>query len=112
MPLTPAIRPLGVEEQIQTFVATFSVLYGLHGHRTGCERIRYCGTQERRPPAFKTVLEADLNLPIPFDGLSFDAAISLDVIIFSEMARLLVPTGRLLDHRRGRYHRTDLERGG
>ena len=50
------------------------------------------------------LLEADLNLPIPFDGSSFDAAIALDVVVhlrnrkalFHERARLLVPTGRLL----------------
>ncbi|KAA0997392.1 class I SAM-dependent methyltransferase [Paraburkholderia panacisoli] len=50
------------------------------------------------------LFEADLNLPVPFDGSSFDAVISLDVIVhlrnrksfFHEMARLLAPTGRFL----------------
>jgi SAM-dependent methyltransferase len=48
--------------------------------------------------------EADLNAPLPFANGSFDAAISLDVIlhlgdragVFREVARVLVPGGRFL----------------
>jgi SAM-dependent methyltransferase len=48
--------------------------------------------------------EADLNEPIPFAGASFDAVMSLDVIlhlpdrtgVFGEVARVLVPRGRFL----------------
>jgi cyclopropane fatty-acyl-phospholipid synthase-like methyltransferase len=66
---------------------------------SGRARASAAGVQDR-----VALLEADLNLLIPFDGSSFDAAISLDVVIhlpnrkalFHEMARLLVPTGRLL----------------
>jgi SAM-dependent methyltransferase len=66
---------------------------------SGRARASAAGVQDRL-----ALLEADLNLPIPFDGSSFDAAISLDVVVhlrnrkalFHEMARLLVPTGRLL----------------
>jgi SAM-dependent methyltransferase len=66
---------------------------------SGSARAATAGVQDR-----VALLEADLNLPIPFDGSSFDAAISLDVVVhlrnrkalFHEMARLLVPTGRLL----------------
>ena len=66
---------------------------------SGRARALAAGVQDR-----VALLEADLSLPIPFDGSSFDAAISLDVIVhlpnrkalFHEMARLLVPTGRLL----------------
>ena len=51
-----------------------------------------------------TVREADLNEPLPFAAHSFDAAISLDVILhlrdrgrlFREVARVLVPGGRFL----------------
>ena len=80
----------------------------LHGHRIGCQRTRdWFGPRKsvgRRRSRPCRLLEADLNLPIPFDGSSFDAAISLDVVVhlrnrkalFHEMARLLVPTGRLL----------------
>jgi SAM-dependent methyltransferase len=66
---------------------------------SGRARALAAGVQDR-----VVLLEADLTLPIPFNGSSFDAAISLDVIVhlpnrkalFHEMARLLVPTGRLL----------------
>ena len=48
--------------------------------------------------------EADLNQPVPFDPASFDAVMSLDVIlhlqdrlaVFREVARLLVPGRRFL----------------
>ena len=48
--------------------------------------------------------EADLNEPLPFESGSFDAAISLDVVLhlrdrlnlFHEVARLLRPGGRFL----------------
>jgi SAM-dependent methyltransferase len=48
--------------------------------------------------------EADLNQPIPFANGSFDAVISLDVIlhlrdrlsVFREVARLLIPAGKFL----------------
>lgn len=51
-----------------------------------------------------TLLEADLNQPIPFASGSFDAVISLDVIlhlrnrleVFREVARVLVPAGKFL----------------
>jgi SAM-dependent methyltransferase len=41
---------------------------------SGRARASVAGVQDR-----VALLEADLNLPIPFDGSSFDAAISLDV---------------------------------
>jgi SAM-dependent methyltransferase len=67
--------------------------------RSGRARASAVGVQDR-----VTLLEADLNLPISFDGSSFEAAISLDVVVhlrnrqafFHEIARLLVPTGRFL----------------
>ncbi len=51
-----------------------------------------------------SVREADLNDPLPFDAGSFDAAMSLDVVLhlrdrselFHEVARLLRPGGRFL----------------
>lgn len=51
-----------------------------------------------------TLLEADLNQPIPFASGSFDAVMSLDVIlhlrnrleVFREVARVLVPAGKFL----------------
>lgn len=51
-----------------------------------------------------SVREADLNDPLPFDSSSFDAAMSLDVVLhlrdrsvlFREVARLLRPGGRFL----------------
>jgi SAM-dependent methyltransferase len=66
---------------------------------SGRARASAAGVQDR-----VALLEADLNLPIPLVGSSFDAVISLDVVVhlrdrkafFHEMARLLVPTGRLL----------------
>jgi SAM-dependent methyltransferase len=66
---------------------------------SGRARASAAGVQDR-----VALLEADLNLPTPLAGLSFDATISLDVVLhlrnrkafFHEMARLLVPTGRLL----------------
>ena len=66
---------------------------------SGRARAAAAGVQDR-----VALFEADLNLQIPFAGLSFDAVISLDVVVhlrnrevfFDEMARLLVPTGRLL----------------
>lgn len=50
------------------------------------------------------LLEADLNLPLPLEDRSFDAAISLDVVLhlsrrdafFNEVARLLDPGGKFL----------------
>jgi SAM-dependent methyltransferase len=66
---------------------------------SGRARASAAGVQDR-----VALLEADLNLPIALNGSSFDAAISLDVVghlrsrkaLFHEIARLLVPTGRLL----------------
>jgi len=66
---------------------------------SGRARALAAGVQDR-----VALLEADLNLPVPLVGSSFDAAISLDVVVhlgnrmafFHEMARLLVPAGRLL----------------
>jgi SAM-dependent methyltransferase len=66
---------------------------------SGRARALAAGVQDR-----VALLEADLNLPIPLDPSSFDAVICLDVVVhlhnrkafFHEMARLLVPTGRLL----------------
>ena len=51
-----------------------------------------------------SVLAADLDEPLPFERRSFDAAISIDVVLhlrnrqrlFSEVARLLRPGGRFL----------------
>jgi hypothetical protein len=69
------LRALGLRSQVD----------GLHGHRTGCERIRdWFGARKsvgRRRQDRVALLEADLNLPIPFGGSSFDAAISLDVVV-------------------------------
>jgi len=53
---------------------------------------------------FVTLREADLNEPIPFASGSFDAVMSLDVIlhlrdrlsVFRETARVLIPAGRFL----------------
>jgi cyclopropane fatty-acyl-phospholipid synthase-like methyltransferase len=50
------------------------------------------------------VQEADLNEPLPFEGDSFDAALSLDVVLhvgdrgalFREIARVVRPRGRFL----------------
>ena len=50
------------------------------------------------------LLEADLNQPVPFPSGSFDAAMSLDVVLhlrdraafFREVARILKPAGRFL----------------
>ena len=54
--------------------------------------------------ALLAVQEADLNEPLPFEPRSFDAAMSLDVVLhlrdrsklFHEVARLLRPGGRFL----------------
>lgn len=54
--------------------------------------------------ALLSVLEADLSEPLPFEADSFDAAMSLDVVLhlrdrsklFHEVARLLRPGGRFL----------------
>jgi SAM-dependent methyltransferase len=54
--------------------------------------------------ALLSVQEADLNEPLPFEPRSFDAAISLDVVLhlrdrlklFREVAKLLRPVGRFL----------------
>jgi len=54
--------------------------------------------------AFLSVQEADLNEPLPFEPHSFDAAMSLDVVLhlrdrerfFLEVAKLLRPGGRFL----------------
>ncbi|MGE5102244.1 MAG: class I SAM-dependent methyltransferase [Deltaproteobacteria bacterium] len=51
-----------------------------------------------------TIMEADLNLPLPLESGSLDAAMSLDVVLhvrdrtalFREIARVLVPGGRFL----------------
>jgi SAM-dependent methyltransferase len=51
-----------------------------------------------------TLLEADLNEPIPFANGSFDAVMSLDTIlhlrerlsVFREVARVLIPAGKFL----------------
>ena len=51
-----------------------------------------------------TLREADLNQPLPFSSSSFEAAMSVDVIlhlrdraeVFREVARVLVPGGRFL----------------
>ena len=51
-----------------------------------------------------TIEEADLNCPLPRESGSFDAAMSLDVVLhvrdrdalFREIARVLVPGGRFL----------------
>jgi len=51
-----------------------------------------------------TLLEADLNEPLPYPSGAFDSAMSLDVVlhlrdraaIFQELARILVPGGRFL----------------
>ncbi len=57
-----------------------------------------------RIDALLAVHEADLNEPLPFEAGSFDAAMSLDVVLhlrdrsnlFHEVARLLRPGGRFL----------------
>jgi SAM-dependent methyltransferase len=51
-----------------------------------------------------TLRVADLNEPLPFPGVSFDAAMSLDVVLhlrdrgrfFHDVARVLAPAGRFL----------------
>lgn len=66
---------------------------------SGAARARASGVQERI-----TLFEADLNLPLPFPSDSFDAVMSLDVVLhladrralFEEMARVVVPAGKLL----------------
>jgi SAM-dependent methyltransferase len=67
--------------------------------RNGRRRAESLGVDARL-----SVLEADLNRPLPFPSRSFDAAISFDVVLhlrdraklFSEVARLLRPGGRFL----------------
>jgi len=66
---------------------------------SGSARASAAGVQARIE-----LLEADLNLPLPFDPRSFDAAISLDVVLhlrdrkafFNEVARVLAPNGKFL----------------
>jgi cyclopropane fatty-acyl-phospholipid synthase-like methyltransferase len=66
---------------------------------SGRARASAAGIQDRI-----ALCEADLNLPVHFDGSSFDAAIALDVVVhlrnrkafLQEISRLLVPTGKLL----------------
>jgi SAM-dependent methyltransferase len=67
--------------------------------RVGRERAASLGID-----ALLSVQEADLNEPLPFEPGSFDAAMSLDVVLhlrnrsklFNEVARLLRPGGRFL----------------
>jgi SAM-dependent methyltransferase len=67
--------------------------------RVGRERAASLGIE-----ALLSVQEADLNEPLPFEPGSFDAAMSLDVILhlrnrlqlFHEVAKLLQPGGRFL----------------
>ncbi|HUQ79877.1 MAG TPA: methyltransferase domain-containing protein [Gemmatimonadaceae bacterium] len=69
------------------------------GLDVGRERARALGVDAQ----FST-RQADLNDPLPFDDASFDAAISLDVVLhlrdrarlFREVARVLRPGGRFL----------------
>lgn len=84
-------------------------------HTTGCTGVGLeinasalrAGRQRAAEPgvAGKLLLqEADLNLPLPFDPGTFDAAMSLDVVlhvrdraaVFREVARVLKPGGRFL----------------
>ncbi|CAB3805480.1 SAM-dependent methyltransferase [Pararobbsia alpina] len=66
---------------------------------SGRARASAAGVQDR-----VALLEGDVNFPTPLVDSSFDAVISLDVVVhlrdrqmfFDEMARLLVPGGRLL----------------
>lgn len=66
---------------------------------SGSARACASGFQERIE-----LLEADLNLPLPFGNRSFDAVISLDVVLhlrdrkalLHEVARVLAPTGKFL----------------
>lgn len=66
---------------------------------SGKARACASGVQERIE-----LFEGDINLPLPFDDQSFDAVISLDVILhlrdrktfLDEAARVLTPTGKLL----------------
>jgi len=66
---------------------------------SGSARARAAGVEER-----VTLHEADLDLPLPFANQSFDAVISLDVVLhlrdrealLGEVARLLAPAGKLL----------------
>jgi len=54
--------------------------------------------------ALSTIEQADLNCPLPLENASFDAAMSLDVVLhvrdrgalFREIARVLTPGGRFL----------------
>lgn len=63
------------------------------------ERARAAAVEERI-----RLLECDLNLPLPFEAGSFDAIMSLDVVLhvrnrtalFKEIARVLLLTGRFL----------------
>jgi len=67
--------------------------------RAGRERAAALGVD-----ALLTVREADLNDPLPFEPRSFDAAMSLDVVLhvrdrsklFHEVAKVLRPGGRFL----------------
>jgi ubiquinone/menaquinone biosynthesis C-methylase UbiE len=66
---------------------------------SGSARASASGVQDR-----VTLVEADLNLPLPFDNRSFDAVMSLDVVLhlgdrkalLDGIARVLTPTGKLL----------------
>lgn len=66
---------------------------------SGGARASASGVQDR-----VTLLEADLNLPLPFHNRSFDAVMSLDVVLhvsdrkalLDGIARVLTPTGKLL----------------
>ncbi len=66
---------------------------------SGSARASAAGVQDR-----VTLLEADLNLPLPLDHRSFDAVMSLDVVLhlgdrkalLDEIARVLTPAGKLL----------------
>jgi len=66
---------------------------------SGSARARASGVQERIK-----LLEADLNRPLPFENRSFDAVISLDVVLhlgdrkalLVEAARVLAPAGKFL----------------
>jgi SAM-dependent methyltransferase len=67
--------------------------------QAGCKRAASLGIE-----ASLSVHVADLNEPLPFEPRSFDAAVSLDVVLhlrdrlklFHEVARLLPPGGRFL----------------